>query len=135
MKTFKILQYNITCILHINSSNRMFCSIHDFTFLMKDTNIKEQVSLDSWEKKKLFGCAIFSKMFYVAYAINRTGKLICLYTCPQLFVSEYMASKKKFFSITIWSTHEACMNKNQTSTRHQNTERMFGTKFKTIKYN
>ena len=34
----KILQY-ITCILRINSSNRMFCSIHDFTFLRTDTKI------------------------------------------------------------------------------------------------
>ena len=31
----------------------MFCSIHDFTFLMTDTRIKEQVSFESGEKKKL----------------------------------------------------------------------------------
>ena len=40
-------------ILHINSSNKMFCSIYDFTFLMKDTKIKGQVSFESSEKKKL----------------------------------------------------------------------------------
>ena len=30
MKTFKTLQYNITRIFDISSSNRMFCSIQDF---------------------------------------------------------------------------------------------------------
>ena len=30
VETFKTLQYNITHILHINSSNKMFCYIHDF---------------------------------------------------------------------------------------------------------
>ena len=39
LKTFKILQYNITYILHINCINRIFCSIYDFTFLMTDTKI------------------------------------------------------------------------------------------------
>ena len=39
-------------ILHINSSNKMFCSIYDFTFLMTDAKIKEQVSFESSEKKK-----------------------------------------------------------------------------------
>ena len=31
----------------------MFCSIHDFTFLMTDTKIKGQVFFESSEKKKL----------------------------------------------------------------------------------
>ena len=53
MKNFKTLQRNITCILHINSSNKMFSSIHDFAFLMTDTLIKGQVSFESSEKKKL----------------------------------------------------------------------------------
>ena len=39
------MQHNIACILHISSSNKMFCSIHDFTFLMTETKIKGQVSL------------------------------------------------------------------------------------------
>ena len=47
LKTFKTLQYNITRILHKSSSNRMFCSIHDFTFLMTDTKIKEHVPFES----------------------------------------------------------------------------------------
>ena len=45
------MQYNITCILHTNGSN-MFCSIQDFTFLMTDTKIKEQVFFESCDKKK-----------------------------------------------------------------------------------
>ena len=46
MKTFKTLQYNIKRILHTSGSNKKFCSIHDFTFLMTDTKIKEQVSFE-----------------------------------------------------------------------------------------
>ena len=30
LKTFKNLQYDITRIFDINSSNRMFCLMHDF---------------------------------------------------------------------------------------------------------
>ena len=30
----------------------MFCSIHNFNFLMTDTKIKGQVSIESSEKKK-----------------------------------------------------------------------------------
>ena len=30
LKTFKTLQYNITCIFDINSINWTFCSMHDF---------------------------------------------------------------------------------------------------------
>ena len=37
LKIFKNSQHNTTCILHINSSNRMILSIHDFTFLMTET--------------------------------------------------------------------------------------------------
>ena len=44
---FKALQYNITHILHINSSTIIFCVIHSFTFLMIDAKIKEQVSFES----------------------------------------------------------------------------------------
>ena len=38
LKTFKTLQYNSTCILHITSGN-MFCSVNDFTFLLTDTKV------------------------------------------------------------------------------------------------
>ena len=58
----------------------MFCSVHDFTFLMTDTKIKEQVSFESWENE-VFLCVIFEKICYVACAINRTGKLIYLHAC------------------------------------------------------
>ena len=58
----------------------MFCSVHDFTFLMTDTKIKGQVSFEPLEKKKL-ACAIFDKICYVACAINRAGKLICMRAC------------------------------------------------------
>ena len=46
LKTFKTLQYNIKRILHINCSNRIFCSIQDYAFLMTDTEIRGQVSLE-----------------------------------------------------------------------------------------
>ena len=59
----------------------MFCSIHDFTFLMTDTKIKGQVSFESSKKKGTFAYAIFSKICYVACAINHAGKLICLHAC------------------------------------------------------
>ena len=74
----KTLQHSITSISHVNSSNKMFCSIHDFTFLMIDKKIKGQVSFESSEKKETFACANFSKICYIACPINRTGKLICL---------------------------------------------------------
>ena len=38
LETFKTLQYNITRIIDINSSNSMFCSMHDF--------IRETLSLN-----------------------------------------------------------------------------------------
>ena len=59
----------------------MFCAIHDFTFLMTDTKIKGQVFFEFSEKKETFACAIFSKICYVAYAINRACNLICLRAC------------------------------------------------------
>ena len=37
----------MTGILHIINSNKTFCSVHDFTFLMIDTKIKQQVSFES----------------------------------------------------------------------------------------
>ena len=58
----------------------MFCSIHDFTFLMTDTKIKDK-SLLSLQKKETFAHAIFSKICYVACAINCAGKMIYLRAC------------------------------------------------------
>ena len=80
LKTFKTLQHSITCILHINSSNKTFCSIHDFTFLVTDTKIKGQVFWVS-RKKETFASVIFSKICYVVCTINCAGKLICLCAC------------------------------------------------------
>ena len=45
-----------------------------------DTQKLKNKSLLSLEKKETFACAIFGKS-YVAYAINRAGKLICLRAC------------------------------------------------------
>ena len=45
-------------------------------FLGQSQKFKDK-SLSSLQKK-LFNCAIFGKIRYVAYAINRAGKLICL---------------------------------------------------------
>ena len=59
----------------------MFCSIHDSNFLMTDTEIKEQVSFEWWEKKEVFAGTIFGNICFVACAINRAGKLICLRAC------------------------------------------------------
>ena len=57
----------------------MFCSTHDFTFLMTDTKIQGQVSFKSSEKKKPLPARFSIK--FVASTINRTGKLICLHAC------------------------------------------------------
>ena len=43
-----------------------------YSFFMTDTKIKEHVSFESREKKKL-ACAIFGKICYVASAIIRAG--------------------------------------------------------------
>ena len=59
----------------------MLCSIHDFTFLMTDTKIKEHVSFEPSEKKETFAGAIFCKICYVACTILKAGKLICLCVC------------------------------------------------------
>ena len=57
----------------------MFCSMHDFTFLMTGKNLRK-VSFESPEKKKL-ACKIFGKVSYVACAINHAGKLLSLCGC------------------------------------------------------
>ena len=44
---------------------------------MADTKLKNKCLL-SLEKKGTSACVIFSKICYVAYAINRAGQLICL---------------------------------------------------------
>ena len=82
LKTFKTLQHNITCILHINSSNKTFCSIHDFTFLVTDTKIKGQVSFEFPEKNKLLQ-AWFSVKFVMlsAQSIALANWFACVPAC------------------------------------------------------
>ena len=79
LKTFKTLQYNITHILHINSSTIIFCVIHNFTFLMIDTKIKEQVSFESWEKKKLLVAQFSVKCIVLpAQSIMLANWFVCI---------------------------------------------------------
>ena len=59
----------------------MVCSIHNFTFLMTDTKLRDKSLLCLQKKKETFACVIFSKICYVACAINCAGKLICLRAC------------------------------------------------------
>ena len=91
MKTFKTLQYNIIWILNINSSNRMFCSIHILLFLWQTQKFKDK-SLLSFRKKETFACAIFGKICYVACTINRAGKLIRL--------RAYFLQSKKYLNMS-----------------------------------
>ena len=49
---------------------------------MADTKLKNTCLL-SLEKKETSACAIFSKIFYVDYEINRAGQLICLIASQQ----------------------------------------------------
>ena len=59
----------------------MFCSIHDFNFLIdRRKNLRTSLSWD-FRKKETFARATFGKIYYVASAINRAGKLICLRAC------------------------------------------------------
>ena len=53
LRTFKTLQY-IRCILHINSSNTMLSSLHDFLFLWQTQKFKDRSLLSLQKKKKLF---------------------------------------------------------------------------------
>ena len=75
------MQYDIACILHINNSNRMFCSIHDFTFLMTDTKIKEQVSLECWDENKYLLAWFLVKFITLPAWSAMLANLICLHTC------------------------------------------------------
>ena len=80
LKTFKTLQYNITWILYINSSNRMFCSIHNFTFLMIDTKIWGQVFFKSSEKKKLLPARFSVKLIMLpAQSIMLANWFACMH--------------------------------------------------------
>ena len=69
------------CILHVNSSNRIICSIHDLNFIMADKKNVRASLFWVLRKKETFACTIFSKICYVTCAINRADKLICLCAC------------------------------------------------------
>ena len=83
LKTFKTLQYNITYILHINSSNRMFCSIHDFTFVMTNTKICfGQICFESSEIKKLLHAQFLVKFVMLpVWSIAQGNWFSCLHKC------------------------------------------------------
>ena len=53
----------------------MFCSIHNFTFLMTHKNLRINLFW-VFRKKETFASAIFGKI-YIACTVNSAGKLIC----------------------------------------------------------
>ena len=73
LKTFKTLQYNITPILHINTSNNV--SFHSRFYFSYDRHKNLFWVL---REKETFARAIFTNICYVACTINRVGKLIYL---------------------------------------------------------
>ena len=75
----------------------MFCSIHDFTFLMTNTKkIKGQVSFESPEKKKLLP-AWFSAKFVVlpAQSISLANWFACMPSCMSAIVCISLTSLKR----------------------------------------
>ena len=78
------MQYNITRILHKSSSNRMFCSIHDFTFLMTDTKIKEHVPFESWEKKIMSERLSVKFVMLPVQSITLANWFACMRTITQV---------------------------------------------------
>ena len=96
LKTFKTLQHNVTCILHINSSNKMFFSIHDFTFLMTDRKIKRYVSFESSEKKKLL-LVQFSVKFVMlpVQSFTLANWFACVPACMSVIVQVSLTSLVK----------------------------------------
>ena len=96
LKTFKTLQYNITHILHINSSTIIFCVIHNFTFLMIDTKIKEQVSFESWEKKKLLVAQSSVKCIMLpVQSITLANWFVCIPACTSRIMRVSLTSLYK----------------------------------------
>ena len=58
----------------------MFCTIHDFTFLLAHKDLRTSLFW-VFRKKETFVCAIFDKICYIACVINRADKLIYLRAC------------------------------------------------------
>ena len=55
------------------ASGLMFCSIHDFTFLMTDIEIKGQVSFEFSEKKKLLPARFAVKFMLLPQSIAQVN--------------------------------------------------------------
>ena len=59
----------------------MFCSIHNFNFLIDRHKILRTSLSEDFRKKETFACVVFGDIYYVACKINHTGKLISLRPC------------------------------------------------------
>ena len=107
----------------------MFCLVHDFTFLMTDTKIKEQVPFESWEKKLMsarlsvkfvmlpvqsitlanwFACMPACTSAITRVSLTSLDRQILIITCLIYFAAQDM-SFSGFWSSTFedmtWSSH------------------------------
>ena len=80
-------------MLHINNSNRMFCSIHDFTFHMTDKKKKGQGSFEFSGKKKLLPTWFLVQFVMLpAQSIVLANWFACVPACTSAIVQVSMAS-------------------------------------------
>ena len=63
------------------NENIHICSVFLIYLLWKTQKLSNKSLLSSERKKSTFACAIFGKICYVACAINRAGKSVCLRAC------------------------------------------------------
>ena len=90
LKTFRTLQYNITCILHKNSSNRMFCSIHDFTFLVTQKTLRTSLF---WVFRKLLPVLFLVKFVMLpTRSIAMANWFACMPPCKSVIVQISLTS-------------------------------------------
>ena len=81
MKTFKTLQHNITCILHINSSNKTFVQSMILLFLWLIQKLKDK-SLLSLQKKRNFPARFSVKFVKLpAQSIALANWFACVLAC------------------------------------------------------
>ena len=59
----------------------MFRSVHDFTFLMTDTKIKEQVPFESWEKKLMSARLSVKFVMLTVQSITLANWFACMPAC------------------------------------------------------
>ena len=59
----------------------MFCLVHDFTFLMTDTKIKEQVPFESWEKKLMSARLSVKFVMLPVQSITLANWFACMPAC------------------------------------------------------